>query len=173
MADLSPLKTSPMEDLIYQLTNEVNVLRESVDDLKTSLDWAVRNARLTIQFTEANHEAGVDYEIAPLPPVELFEIGDGVTFEFGDEEFDGEVIELDDGGGVAKILLSDTLEQRWVSQQRLVRIQNDPLAYRDLSTDGYGPKRDNAFIEKARPPPKKQPNEAVPDVIHPAPGFLF
>ena len=42
-----------LTDQADRLATEVKVLRESVDELHTSLEWAIRNARLTLQFDDA------------------------------------------------------------------------------------------------------------------------
>jgi hypothetical protein len=43
-----------MDEPIERLTNEVQVLRESVDELKTALEHAIRNGRIVVEFNEAS-----------------------------------------------------------------------------------------------------------------------
>ena len=71
-------------------------------------------------------------EPAASPPrIELFEIGDAVTFDLDGDPCYGEIVELNDGENVAIVHLipSDALVE--VSQDELTRVQNDPLSYRN------------------------------------------
>lgn len=43
-----------MDEAIERLTNEVQVLRESVDELKTALEHAIRHGRIVVEFTDAS-----------------------------------------------------------------------------------------------------------------------
>ncbi|QDS92490.1 hypothetical protein FF011L_12330 [Roseimaritima multifibrata] len=57
-----------LKEQVSQLTGEVKVLRESVDELKTALEWAIRNARITVHFDEtANSQPSQVAEPPPTP----------------------------------------------------------------------------------------------------------
>jgi hypothetical protein len=84
-------KSSSVSSQFDRLADEVAVLRESVDELKTVLEWAFRNAGKTIDFSEASEER----EIFPLPTAERLEIEDGVVFEVDDDTYHSEIIAID------------------------------------------------------------------------------
>ena len=46
-----------MGEAVEQLANQVQVLRESVDELKTVLEHAIRNGRIVIEFSDASSDA--------------------------------------------------------------------------------------------------------------------
>lgn len=121
-------------DQIERLANEVKVLRESVDELKTSLEWAIRNARLTVHFDEAATPS-----FLPPPPLWLFEIGDAVTLEYQGEQIVGEVVELNDGENSATVRLvaSGTLVS--IEQDQLTGVPNELLGHRPVSDETSSP----------------------------------
>lgn len=121
---------APEQDDLQQqigiLTDEVKVLRESVDELKTSLEWAIKNARITIDFEDAAKPS-----MRCPPAIELFEIGDAVTFDLDGDECFGEIVELDDGENMATVQMISSDGTIEVNQDVLSRVQNDPLSYRN------------------------------------------
>lgn len=148
-----------LTDQVSRLTNEVEVLRESVDELKTALEWALRNARITVQFDEAAN-APPDRVAEPEtdPTIELFEIGDGVNFQSDGVDHFGEIIALNDGENIAKVQLIRSGETVDINQDHLTRLENDPLNYRISKTV-----RETSPAEEVKPPVPKRGRQLTLD----------
>lgn len=148
-----------LTDQVSRLANEVEALRESVDELKTALEWALRNARITVQFDEAaNAPPDRVAELEADPTIELFEIGDGVTFQSDGVDHFGEIIALDDGENIAKVQLISSGETVDVNQDHLTRLENDPLSYRISKTV-----RETSPPEEVKPPVPKRGRQLTLD----------
>ena len=126
MAQKKPIpsidRDTEMVELIGCLISEVRVLRDSVDELKTALEWALRNARVEITPVES---------LAPRRRAisELLEEGDAVEFEQDGKEAFGEVVDVNNAFNVATVQLIPSLETVTVKQDDLTRMKNDPLAH--------------------------------------------
>ena len=127
MTDGHAFDEGPLTDQLRRLTAEVRVLRRSVDDLTTVLEWAAQNGRLPAEFDRAVHHA------RPPPTLELFETGDAVTFEVsGGKEGFGEIVALDDARNLADVQTIPSGEILTLIQDRLTRVGHDPLSHRRL-----------------------------------------
>jgi len=120
-----------LAEQVILLTDEVKVLRESVDGLKAAFEKAIRKSRITVQFDEAaNAQADRVAEPGIRPAIELFEIGDGVSFDRDGIDYFGEIIELNDGENLAMVQLIPSGDTVDVIQDYLTHLENDPLSYR-------------------------------------------
>jgi len=113
-----------LAERIGELTAEVRVLRDSVDELTTALEWALRNGR--IEFTQVDATAP-----GRTTTIELFESGDAVEFEQDGRMHFGEVVDVNDAFNTATVQLIPSLRTKEVKQNDLTRLKGDPLTHRD------------------------------------------
>ncbi|TWU49491.1 hypothetical protein Poly59_41060 [Rubripirellula reticaptiva] len=76
-----------MDEAIERLTNEVQVLRESVDQLKTALEHAIRNGRIVVEFAEAS----ANDRQRPSTLLDAKDIDDDCPIALNAEELDDDV----------------------------------------------------------------------------------
>ena len=176
-------KTGESDELVDQfqrLNDEVRVLRDCLDELRSDFAWAVQNGRIVIlpdadppaagpqsgfaessvderqdSGTPATEPSTPDLTTADgrLLPVTLFEVGNAVEFDRNREELFGEIAKLDDATNEATVQIIPSFEEVVVSQDQLRRIEPDELSCRSneaARADGDLPTTD--------PPPVNESN---------------
>lgn len=107
--------------------DELRVLRDVLDEIRSDLQWAVRNGRVVLQSEGSQSDTPT---IAPqiTTVLTLFNEGDAVEFIHGGDPAFGEVVEVDDGRNVAQVMLIPSCETVLVQQDELRKVEPDELA---------------------------------------------
>lgn len=129
---MAPTKPSASAELeiataLDRVRDEVAVLRNILDEIRSDLQWAVRNGRVVVQV-EASEIAPPNSEARPSIELTLFNEGDAVELEIGGEPALGEIIEVDDGRNVAHVSLIPSGQTVSVRQDELQKVEPDSLA---------------------------------------------
>lgn len=138
---------------LNRVGDELQLIREVLDEIRTDFQWAVQNGRIVVRRERASiHEQ--------LHSLDLFNEGDGVELELNGETVFGEVETVDDGRNEAMVHLIPSNEAVTVRQDALTKIQPDALARQTPSS----------FFETVQPKTVHR-TAVLPEL--PEPGNLF
>jgi len=110
-----------------RIGDEVRVLREVLDEIRSDLQWEVQNGRI-VGEVESLEAASLDRESQPTSDLVLFDEGDAVELPVDGEPAFGEVLEVDDGRNVARVMVIPSGETVSVRQDELRKVEPDDLA---------------------------------------------
>lgn len=121
LAESGPSATAesshPLASHLDRIADELQLVRQVLDELRTDFQWAVQNGRLRVEHS--------DHEAVSGSPLTLFDEGDAVEFWHEGKDCFGEIIAIDDARNRATVLLIPSNETVSVLQDELTRVEPD------------------------------------------------
>ncbi|WP_231740961.1 hypothetical protein [Thalassoglobus neptunius] len=122
MNESSTEAESEVVPALERIADELQIVRNVLDEIRTDFQWAVRNGRVVI------HSQSTEPVTPQHPEVTLFNEGDAVEFDLGGEFAFAEIVELNDGLNRAIVQLTPSGETITVQQDDLQKVETDRLA---------------------------------------------
>ena len=112
---------SDIASALDRVADELQLVREVLDEIRTDFQWAVQNGRIVVRAERAEiHEK--------VQSLELFDEGDAVELEIDGKLACGEVVAVDDGCNSAVVQLIPSNTTVTVQQDALSKVDSDALA---------------------------------------------
>lgn len=112
---------SDIASALDRVADELQLVREVLDEIRTDFQWAVQDGRIVDRTERAEiHER--------VQSLTLFNEGDGVELDIDGELTFGEVVSVDDGNNSAVVQLVPSNGTVTVRQDDLSKVDADPIA---------------------------------------------